>query len=117
MLKDVVIKSCSPRKKITRNQADVNSFKEVLALIGKTEDSVKWITLYRKFTFDDQDFDSCTINDQTTKAVNIPDVDKVLASGKSHLIIVDKNSLGVKNELDVIRIPYGKSSCLEIILK
>ena len=117
MLKDIVIKSLSPRKKITRSQADINSLKEVLALTGKTEDSIKWITLYRKFTFDDQDFESWTVNDQTTKEVDIPDVDKVLASGKSHLIVVDKNSLGVKNELDVIRIPFGKSSCFEIILK
>lgn len=115
MLKDIVIKS--PSKKTTRNQTDISSIKEVLDLAGKTEDSIKWITLYRKFTFDDQDFDSWTINDQTTKEVDIPDVDKVLASRKSHLVVVDKNSLGAKNELDVIRIPYSKSSCLEIVLK
>ena len=117
MLKDIVIKSWSPRKKTTRNQADIISFKEVLDLAGKTEDSIKWIMLYRKFTFDDQDFDSWTVNDQTTREADIPNVDKVLASRKSHLIVVDKNSLGVKNELDVIHIPYGKSSCFEIVLK
>ena len=118
MLKDIVIKAWTPRKKITRNQADINSLKEVLALTGKMEDSIKWIQLYRKFTFDDTtNFDSWTINDQTSKEADIPEVDKVLASKKSQLIVIDKNSLGVKNELDVIRIPFGKSSCFEIVVK